>query len=311
MEEFTHLNKTKQIIATVLAVMSFAIGIFTLHVKSQETAIAQTETTPIEFEYPNPFDQIDIQGKSAYVVDMNTGTVLYEKNAQEPLPLASVTKVMTALTAMEVSANNTVVAINQDSLSPEGDNGLLVQERWKLDNLVDFMLVQSSNDGAAAVAQTISRGGSSNSFIDEMNRVAKKIGLTTSEFHNVTGLDISSQKAGAYGSAEDMAKLYSYVLTNYPEIFEATRYDEIKISSEDGYRYDVHNTNKAISKIPNLIASKTGYTLLAGGNLAIAFDAGINRPIIIVVLGSTQEGRFKDVVELASTTLSYIGIAEK
>jgi D-alanyl-D-alanine carboxypeptidase len=71
-------------------------------------------------------------------------------------------------------------------------------------------------------------------------------------------------------------------------------------------RYSAENTNVVIDKIPNLIASKTGYTDLAGGNLVIAFDAGLNHPIIISVLGSTEKGRFSDVLQLVQATLKQL-----
>jgi len=112
-------------------------------------------------------------------------------------------------------------------------------------------------------------------------------------------------KGGAYGSARDMALLFAYTLKNYPEILEATRYNNLEFKS-DAEKYEAGNTNIFVNKIPNIIASKTGYTDLAGGNLVIAFDAGINRPIIISILGSTQDDRFEDALKLASATISYI-----
>ena len=98
-----------------------------------------------------------------------------------------------------------------------------------------------------------------------------------------------------------MAMLFEYALKNYPEVLEATRYKNLHFASTEKI-YSVENTNVIVDQIPNLIASKTGYTDLAGGNLIIAFDAGLGRPIIITVLGSTEEGRFADVLKLVEAT---------
>ncbi len=94
-------------------------------------------------------------------------------------------------------------------------------------------------------------------------------------------------------------------MKTYPNILEATKDGKETISSLD-HAHVAINTDNALSKIPNLIGSKTGYTDLAGGNLAVAFDAGLGRPIIMVVLGSTYDGRFIDMATLASSTLAYI-----
>ena len=87
---------------------------------------------------------------------------------------------------------------------------------------------------------------------------------------------------------------------------EATAYNSVSIQSSDGV-HTTQNTNKALDRIPGIVASKTGFTDLAGGNLAIALEAGPLRPIIVVVLGSTEEGRFDDVANLTNAAIVKIG----
>ena len=99
-------------------------------------------------EFPN----IEIEASSAIVKDLNTGEIIYKKESNVAMPLASVTKVMTALVAKNVLENNQEVRIGADHIMEEGDNNLLAGERWKLSDLLDFTLVGSSNDGAAAIA---------------------------------------------------------------------------------------------------------------------------------------------------------------
>ena len=209
---------------------------------------------------------------------------------------------MTAIIAEGKLEDGQKIQITEEDLLPEGDSKLVVGDTWGAGDLRDFTLLTSSNDGAFALASVIK---SEPQFIKEMNDTAEIIGLSNSKFFNEHGLDRELDKGGAYGSARDMATLFEYTLRNYPEILEATRYKNLEFESSDK-KYSAENTNTFIDRIPNIIASKTGFTDLAGGNLVVAFDAGLNRPIIISVLGSTEEGRFTDVLELVEASLKYI-----
>ena len=97
-----------------------------------------------------------------------------------------------------------------------------------------------------------------------------------------------------------------YAVTKYPNVFRNTKYDELKVESLSKLGHKAVNTNKTVNSIPGIIASKTGYTELAGGNLAVVFDAGFGSPVAVVVLGSTYEERFSDVEKLSNATLEYL-----
>jgi D-alanyl-D-alanine carboxypeptidase len=135
---------------------------------------------------------------------------------------------------------------------------------------------------------------------------AKELGLTHTIFKNPTGLDLSPTEPGAVSSARDVALLLEYLITNYPDIVNGTTAEEARIYAENGVYYDIENTNNIVRDIDGIIASKTGYTDLAGGNLVIAFDVALGRTIVVVVLGSTYTGRFTDVQSLADAARSYI-----
>jgi D-alanyl-D-alanine carboxypeptidase (penicillin-binding protein 5/6) len=169
--------------------------------------------------------------------------------------------------------------------------------------------MSSSNDGAFALASAagnvLKPNSGAHSFVEAMNIRAEEIGLHETYFRNPTGLDISETEAGAYGSARDMAFLMEYIVKNEPDILTFTREDVARVYSKTGGFHDAENTNDYIDEIPGLIGSKTGYTDLAGGNLVVAFDAGLNRPIVVVVLGSSQEDRFTDVMELVNAAKEY------
>ena len=134
----------------------------------------------------------------------------------------------------------------------------------------------------------------------------RALGLSSTSFNNPTGLDLNGEtEPSAMSSARDVTKLFAYMLKHHPELLEATRLEAISRSSQDRRTYAIENTNQIVDDIPLLIASKTGFTDTAGGNLVIAFDAGLGHPIIITVLGSSPEGRFSDAQQLIEATLRY------
>lgn len=256
----------------------------------------------------DPFLNLELEAKAVYVFDIVKQEVIFEMNENYRLPLASLTKVMTALVAKEFLPNTTLITITKEAIKKEGDDKLLVGEKWKLSSLVDFMILKSSNDGAAAIAMSVNDillNGDENGFIKKMNEIAKNIGMEQSYFFNETGLDLSESVAGAYGSAEDMAKLMIYALKNHPSIMEATQYSQLNLSSLIK-EYTVLNSNNIAASSTGIIASKTGFTDLAGGNLAIIFDVGYMRPMAAVVLGSTYDGRFSDIQKIISATLKKL-----
>lgn len=298
-------NRTKYFPLVLVCFFILSVCVFGLIIIGTQSlerqARAETESKN------NPFTKVNIVAKSALVWDVVQGRELFSKNADEPLPLASLTKLMTAVvTENELSDSQKVVITSQD-LKPNGDSNLIVGDTWKVRDLRDFTLITSSNDGAFALAAVTENkeNQQENGFIEKMNQIAKSIGLTNSKFLNEHGLDINSDTGGAYGSAKDMALLFEYILKNHPDILEATRYKNLEFKSAQN-TYEAENTNIIIDKIPNLIASKTGFTDLAGGNLIIAFDAGLGRPIVISVLGSTEDGRFSDVLQLVEASMKQI-----
>lgn len=263
----------------------------------------------------DPFEEILLEARAAFVWDVNRQEALYTLNEEVQLPLASLTKLMTAIVAVEIIPESSVVTIDEKSLAQEGDSGLFANERWDVKDLIRFMLVVSSNDGASAVANVAGlfksrfpsrESESKKAFVHTMNEKVKEIGLNQTYFINPTGLDANEAIGGGYGSARDVAKLLEYAVISAPEIVDATRYSAFEFSSLSNINHTATNTNSSISKVPGLIASKTGFTDLAGGNLVIAFDAGLNRPIVISVLGSTQEGRFRDVEKLVAASLQAL-----
>jgi len=295
-------------------------GIFVYKNAERRTAdtMPTSETpSPSDTEI-RPFPEVSTQARAAIVYDINAEQALYEKDADAILPLASITKLMTALVAVEFAPSYSLVTITPHMLKEEGESGLVANETWDLRELTDFMLVASSNDAARAIGETIgawhigtgtSSERSRRAFVDKMNDRAERLGLRSVTFSNETGLDISTTSPGATGSARDAAKLLAYMQEHQWSLLEKTILDKAVFRSKNLVEYSASNTNPFTKQIPNLKASKTGYTDLAGGNLAVIIDAGEEqrpRPIAIVVLGSNFTGRFEDIKALASTTRSYL-----
>lgn len=270
--------------------------------QKQVDALTVTKTSP-SVRKIDPFATVSLQAKSAYVWDIRNKKVLFAKNANDVLPLASIAKIMTADVASELLSPTTTISISRADLAQDGDSGLLLNERWTFKKLLDFTLAVSSNDGASALASTASPN-----FVEKMNEKAKSLGLLSMRFYNPTGLDESITRSGAYGSAADVAKLFSYTLQSYPEVFSATRYARFTTSSLDNFNHTVINTDGEINNIPGIIGSKTGFTDMAGGNLAIVYDASVNYPVVVVVLGSTYDGRFSDVTALVRATTQTLSL---
>lgn len=268
------------------------------------------------------FDPIITEAKGVFVYDLREQKILYTKNENARLPLASLTKVMSVLVARDLGSSRRVVLVDERALQAEGDSGLYRGEKWILENLIDFSLITSSNDGIRAMALSLGALSNTNAsseeiiddFVTEMNIKAGKLGLKDTYFWNETGLDMpistaskeSAKKGGAYGSARDISKLMEYALVEYPGLFEATQKSTSTIESLDNHPHLAKNTNSLIAEIPGLLISKTGYTDLSGGNLAFIFDPELGHPIIVSILGSTAQGRFEDARRIVVAVLKYL-----
>lgn len=264
----------------------------------------------------NPFGKLQLSARAAIVYDVARKTVIYGHNDEMQFPLASLTKLMTALVALNTLPSYTSVPIVP--LRQYGDTNLHPGDRWRFSNLLSYTLMVSSNTGAdsiAAAAGAVMTGkgtadtasSSPAAFIDAMNQKAHELGLSQTYFINDSGLDTSTTVSGAYGSARDVALLLSYLLSHHPDVIQSTTRAQEDFTTPDGRTIVAHNTDTVVSKIPGLIGSKTGLTDLAGGNLAVAFDASFGEPMIVVVLGSTEEGRFTDTQALVQATITYLG----
>ncbi|MBI2612711.1 D-alanyl-D-alanine carboxypeptidase [Candidatus Kaiserbacteria bacterium] len=278
----------------------------------------QSATAAVAFD---AFKGISLEAKSAIVIDMRSGKTLFEKNAETQLPLASLTKVALALVVAEALPLDSVITIPYYAGGAGSGAHLLKGERWSVADVIDFTLVESSNNGAGILAdaanerirklypesdQSLPHGAT----LSRMNELSRTLVLTQTYFLNVSGLDLSTTQAGAYGSARDMAKLFAYAASAQSGLFAGTARDGILLTTSNGGQTAASNTNEAQGAIAGLIMGKTGLTDLAGGNLAVVFDVGLSHPVVAVVLGSSESGRFSDIQKLVEATQTSLSTAE-
>ena len=215
--------------------------------------------------------------KSSIVMDVDTGRVFYQKNSDQKLAIASTTKIVTAITAIEnVGDIDAVIRVDDKSIGVYGTSIYLQKgEELSIRELLYGLMLRSGNDAATAIAYSV--GGSIEGFCEMMNQIARKAGATSSNFVNPHGLDQDEH----YTTAYDLAKITAYALNN--EIFaDIVKTKNIKISGVDNDRYLV-NKNKLLNTLDGCIGVKTGFTDNAGRCLVSACERDGMRVVCVVL----------------------------
>ena len=237
--------------------------------------------------------ELNVGGKSALLMDMTTGTVLYEKNAHEKLAPASVTKVMTMLLIMEAIDSGKIrwedTVTTSESAAAKGGSQiyLKVGETMSVSDMVKSIAVSSANDCACAMAEHIS--GSESAFVDLMNQRAQELGMNDTHFVNCTGLDDDDAAKEHLTSAYDIAVMSRELMKNHPDI---QKFTTIWMDTVRNGAFGLSNTNKLVRFYPGATGLKTGFTSAAGYCLsATAQRDGLG--LIAVVMGAeTSQERF-------------------
>ena len=236
--------------------------------------------------------------RAVCLIDQDTGTVLYEKNADQQMPIASITKVMTLLLTFEAIHDgrltlDTLVPVSEHAYHMGGSQIWLEPgEQFTLDEMIKAICVSSANDAAVAVAELV--GGSEQGFVQMMNDRAAELGMTNTTFHNACGLDTE----GHLSTARDVAIMSRQILTTCPEVLH---YTGIWTDTLRGGATQLVNTNKLLRRYNGITGLKTGTT--GGAGVCISASAtrdGLN--LIAVVLGAPSS---KDRFEAAATLLDY------
>ena len=253
---------------------------------------------------------MDLPVKSAILMDVATGTILYEQDAHTPLAPASVTKVMTMLLIMEAVDGGAIgwqdMVTASESAAAKGGSQiyLKVGEQMSVADMVKAIAVSSANDCACAMAEHIA--GSEAAFVEKMNSRAKELGMNDTHFVNCTGLDDDAAAADHKTSAHDIAVMSRELLKNHPDI---KKYTTIWMDTLRNGTFGLSNTNKMVRFYPGATGLKTGFTSKAGYCLSSSAQRDGMELVAVVMGAKTSAERFsacKSLLDYGFSTYALV-----
>ena len=236
--------------------------------------------------------ELSVAGKSAVLMDVATGTVLYESNANEPLAPASVTKIMTMLLIMEAVDSGSISMTDQvtasETAAAKGGSQIYLKagETMSVSDMLKSIAVSSANDCACAMAEHIA--GSEEAFVARMNQRAQELGMKNTHFVNCTGLDDSPEAASHKTTAYDIALMSRELLKNHPKI---KKFTTIWMDTVRNGTFGLSNTNKLIRFYQGATGLKTGFTSSAGYCLSATAQRDGMELIAVVMGADTSQNR--------------------
>ncbi len=227
-------------------------------------------------------DSLDIDATSVLASDLKTGNHIFRFNSEKKWPLASTTKLMTALIVSDLMKPNDLVTVTKEAILTEGASGnYSVQEVSTVSDLIKSMLLVSSNDAAEALSINYGK----DRFVKIMNSKAIDLGMTNTEFYDSSGVSAKN-----LGTAEDLEKLAKFIWYNRRDVLDITRYIKgTVINKNTGESRELTNINLFAGR-PEFLGGKTGTLPEIGGNLISFFD--INGPKLIIIMGA--QDKFKE-----------------
>ncbi len=260
---------------------------------SQEVPQNNSEVAGIQkYNIPPVSNNISVPQLSARAVlakDLTSNTILYQKDAKVSFPIASTTKIMTALVASEYFKQNSILRVKIGATVGGSKVGLIPGEDLSFRSLLYGMLLNSGNDAAFTLAENYPGGVSE--FVSAMNRKAADLDLQNTHFDNPAGFDSPTH----YSSAKDLAKITEEALKNasLSRIFATKQTDTVSLDKK--YTHSLANLNKLLSQVRGVLGVKTGFTEEAKENLVTYVDRE-GHQVLIVVLGS--DDRFGESTKL-------------
>jgi len=250
------------------------------------------------FPYTVFADELIPNSVSGYLIEASTGKVLYEKEIDKEVSIASMTKMVAQIIILdEIRKGNIrwtdIVTVSKNA-SDMGGSQIYIEtgEKISVEDLMKGISVASGNDATVAMAEYIS--GSEEKFVERMNDVVKKLGLKHTHFINCTGLD----EDGHYSSSYDMAMIAKELVNNYPEILRFSSIYDDYLREESNNKFWLVNTNKLINQYDGADGLKTGHTDAAGYCLAATAKRNDIRLIAIVLGEKDSKVRNKETMEL-------------
>jgi D-alanyl-D-alanine carboxypeptidase (penicillin-binding protein 5/6) len=243
----------------------------------------------------------ELTAKSVLVYDLTTNKVLFEKNPDTRLPMASLTKIMTAIISMENKKTNDTYSVTGSDLVGEDSMGLVAGEKLSLNELLYGLMLPSGNDAAETLATNYPNGGRE-AFIKAMNNKARALGLTNTQFTNPSGLQGDGKQ---YTTAYDLLVITRYALKDYPifrEIVSTPEY-QIEETSTHNAHYLINETN-LLTTYPGVKGVKTGYTPEAGLCLITYLEYDNHKIIAIILNSEDRRGEMKILLDSSLKSLN-------
>ena len=253
---------------------------------------------------------LDVPAPSAILMDAATGTVLYEKNADEKLPPASVTKIMTLLLVMEALDSGRIgwddmVTASEAAAAKGGSQVYLeVGEQMSMDEMLKSVVVSSANDCATALAEHVA--GSEAAFVEKMNVRAAELGMENTHFVNCTGLDDGEHASEHLTTARDIAIMSRELLTHE----EIKKYTTIWMDTVRNGQFGLSNTNKLVRFYEGTTGLKTGYTSTAGHCLSASAERDGMELIAVVLHCESSTDRFRSAKALLDYGFASYALAD-
>ena len=253
---------------------------------------------------------LDVPAPSAILMDAATGTVLYEKNADEKLPPASVTKIMTLLLVMEALDSGRIgwddmVTASEAAAAKGGSQVYLeVGEQMSMDEMLKSVVVSSANDCATALAEHVA--GSEAAFVEKMNVRAAELGMENTHFVICTGLDDGENASEHLTTARDIAIMSRELLTHE----EIKKYTTIWMDTVRNGQFGLSNTNKLVRFYEGTTGLKTGYTSTAGHCLSASAERDGMELIAVVLHCESSTDRFRSAKALLDYGFANYALAD-
>ena len=251
-----------------------------------------------------PDELQNIYARSAVIIDGSSGRVLFGKNTKEIMPMASTTKIMTCIFALENCSEKAVVTVSKRAASqPEVHLGADIGETFYMEDLLYALMLESYNDAAVMIAEQVS--GSVEAFVSGMNQKAKELGCENTHFVTPNGLDEKDENGDHGTTAEDLAEIMKYCAWDSPKsetFLKITQTRNYSFSNLEGSRnYSCNNHNMFLDMYEGTISGKTGFTSAAGYCYVTAVESG-ERKFVGVVLACgwpyNRNYKWKDMTRL-------------
>lgn len=249
-------------------------------------------------------EAVETTGKSAVLIEATTGKVIYEKNKDEQLMMASITKIMTLILIFEALEEGKItledsVSVSEHAASMGGSQVYLEpNETQTVNDMIKCISIASANDASVAMSEYIA--GSEEEFVKRMNEKAKELGMENTHFLNCCGLD-DDIESGHYSSAYDIALMSRELITKYPQIsdYSTVWMDSIIHTTKKGEsEFGLTNTNKLIRSYNGITGLKTGSTSKAKYCLSATANRNGMDMVAVIMAADSPKDRFKDAAKL-------------